>query len=237
MSNTIRASLLCLAARRVVPTGALVGSIAVRCPNCLEMPMQVDAESKLDPIRALLRPRSIAIAIAGASAHAGKLGALLTFLRKYGYRGALFPINPNVSDIDGLPCYPNISAIEAPIDLLVVAMAAAKIPELLRACKPGQVKAVIVLSSGYAELGMMVSRRRTNCGGWPRARGSGSSARTRSAWQISGNAPSDRSARCSTSPICNRARLPSSPRAARRNSPTRRPSISTRSWPPAKAPW
>ena len=67
--------------------------------------MQVDAESKVDPIDALLRPRSIAIA--GASADAGKLGALpLTFLHKYGYSGALYPINPNVADIDGLPCYP-----------------------------------------------------------------------------------------------------------------------------------
>ncbi len=115
--------------------------------------MQVDSENKVNSIGALLRPRSIAIA--GASADAGKLGALpLTFLRKYGYSGALFPINPNVTDIDGLPCYPNISAIEGPIDLLVIAVAAARIPDLLRECKPGQVKAAIVLSSGYAELGV-----------------------------------------------------------------------------------
>ena len=114
--------------------------------------MQVDAESKVSSIGALLRPRSIAIA--GASADAGKLGALpLTFLRKHGYPGALFPINPNISDIGGVPCYPNISAIEEPIDLLVIAVAAARIPELLRECKPGQVKAAIILSSGYAELG------------------------------------------------------------------------------------
>ncbi len=115
--------------------------------------MQVDAESKIDPIDALLRPRSIAIA--GASADAGKLGALpLTFLHKYGYSGALYPINPNVADIDGLPCYPHIGAIEGAIDLLVIAISAARIPELLRACRPGQVKAAIVLSSGYAELGV-----------------------------------------------------------------------------------
>lgn len=115
--------------------------------------MQVDSESKIDSIGALLRPQSIAIA--GASADPGKLGALpLTFLRKYGYPGALFPINPNVPDINGLLCYPNISAIDQPIDLLVIAVAAARIPELLRECKPGQVKTAIVLSSGYAELGI-----------------------------------------------------------------------------------
>ena len=115
--------------------------------------MQVDIENNAGSISALLRPRSIGIA--GASADAGKLGALpLTFLRKYGYPGALFPINPKVSDIDGLPCYPNISAISAPVDLLVIATAAARIPDLLRECRPGQVKSAIVLSSGYAELGV-----------------------------------------------------------------------------------
>ena len=103
-------------------------------------------------IGSLLRPKTIAIA--GASADAGKLGSLpLTFLRKHGYAGALYPINPNVSEIDGLPSLPGIGAINEQIDLLVIAIAAARIPELLRECKVGQVKSAIVLSSGYAELG------------------------------------------------------------------------------------
>ena len=114
--------------------------------------MRVEFPRITDSLGALLRPQSIAIA--GASADAGKLGSLpLTFLRKHGYSGKLYPLNPNVTHIDGLPCLPNIDAIGEGIDLLVIALAAARIPDLLRQCRTGQVKSAIVLSSGYAELG------------------------------------------------------------------------------------
>jgi acetate---CoA ligase (ADP-forming) len=115
--------------------------------------MRAEFTEHSNAIRAILRPQSIAIA--GASADSGKLGSLpLTFLRRHGYSGALYPINPNVREIDGLPCLPSIGAINEEIDLLVIALAAARIPELLRECEPGQVKSAIVLSSGYAELGI-----------------------------------------------------------------------------------
>lgn len=101
---------------------------------------------------ALLRPRSIAIA--GASADRGKLGSLpLEFLRKHGYPGALYPINPRAGEIAGLRCYASPGDIENDIDLLVVAVAAPRVPDLLEQCRPGQVKSALILSSGYAELG------------------------------------------------------------------------------------
>src|ERR1700750_1100686 len=88
-------------------------------------------------ISALLRPGSIAIA--GASAEPGKLGSLpASFLRKHSYQGALFPINPRGGEIEGLHCYQSLTEIEKEIDLLVVAVSAARIPDLLRECSPGQ---------------------------------------------------------------------------------------------------
>ena len=114
--------------------------------------MPAERAAPSDPIAAILRPRSIAIA--GASADPGKIGSLpLTFLRKHGYPGALYPINPTVREIGGLPCYAGLGAIGQDVDLLVIAVAASRIPELLGECRPGQVKSAIVLSSGYAELG------------------------------------------------------------------------------------
>ena len=108
--------------------------------------------AKGSPINALLRPTSIAIA--GASSDPGKLGSLpLTFLQKYGYGGEIYPINPKGGDINGLRSYTRMAEIQNEIDLLVIAVGAAHIPELLRECAPGQVKAAVVLSSGYAELG------------------------------------------------------------------------------------
>lgn len=114
--------------------------------------MRIEFAAQNAAIGALLRPRNIAIA--GASADPGKLGSLpLDFLRRHGYPGALYPINPKVREIAGLRCYGSLSEIESEIDLLVVAVAASRIPDLLGECRPGQVKSALILSSGYAELG------------------------------------------------------------------------------------
>lgn len=101
---------------------------------------------------ALVRPRTIAIA--GASSDPGKLGSLpLQFLRKFGYDGEIFPINARFDELQGLRCYESLASIGRQIDLLIVAIAAERVPVLLDACVPGQVKFAVVLSSNYAEAG------------------------------------------------------------------------------------
>jgi acetate---CoA ligase (ADP-forming) len=103
-------------------------------------------------IRALLQPASIAIA--GASSDPGKLGSLpLAFLIKHGYTGKIHAIHPKLDEISGVRCYKSISEIDGEVDLLVVALAAARIINLLDECRPGQVKAALILSSGFAETG------------------------------------------------------------------------------------
>lgn len=102
------------------------------------------------PLDALLRPRSIAVA--GASSDPGKVGSLpLAFLRKFAYGGALYPINARTPEIAGLPCHPSLSALGETVDLLVVAVAAERIPALLEDALPGQVRHALVLSSNFAE--------------------------------------------------------------------------------------
>lgn len=104
------------------------------------------------PLEALVRPRSIAIA--GASSDPGKLGSLpLQFLRKFAYDGAIYPINAKLDELQGLRCYPSLASIGGPIDLLIVAIAAERVPSLLADSAPGQVKFALVLSSNYAETG------------------------------------------------------------------------------------
>jgi acyl-CoA synthetase (NDP forming) len=103
-------------------------------------------------IKALLQPSSIAIA--GASSDPGKLGSLpLAFLQKHGYAGAIYPVHPKLDEIGGLRCYRSIADVDGDVDLLVIAVPAARIIELLNGCRPGQVKSALVLSSGFAEIG------------------------------------------------------------------------------------
>src|ERR1700730_7774544 len=89
-------------------------------------------------IRALLQPATIAIA--GASLDPGKLGSLpLSFLIKHGYAGRIHALHPKLDEISGVRCYKSISEIEGDVDLLVIAVAAARVIKLLDECRAGQV--------------------------------------------------------------------------------------------------
>jgi len=103
-------------------------------------------------IERLVMPKSVAIL--GASSDRMKIGALpLHFLRKYGYPGRLFPVNPGSAEIDGLTCYPSVAAVPGPVDLLVVSVPVERVVSALEECEPGKVGVALVLTSGYAEVG------------------------------------------------------------------------------------
>jgi len=94
------------------------------------------------------------IAIIGASRDPMKIpGLLLAFLRKNQFPGAIFPVNPNYPDIDGLPCYPSVAAISKPIDLAIVIIPAGAVLGALEQCAAVGVKNAIIISSGFAEEG------------------------------------------------------------------------------------
>ena len=103
----------------------------------------------LDP---LFRPRSIAIV--GASEDFVKInGRPLKFLLDKGYTGGIFPVNPKYGTLAGLPCYPSVSAVPAPVDLAIVAVPASSVAAALRDCAGRKVRAAVVFSSGFGEMG------------------------------------------------------------------------------------
>ena len=104
------------------------------------------------PLDALLRPRSIAIA--GVSDNPAKLGSLpLSFLRKFGYDGELYPIHPKLDEVQGIKCHRSLASVGRPIDVVIVAIGAERVPALLENCERDQVGCALVLSSNYAEAG------------------------------------------------------------------------------------
>ncbi len=104
------------------------------------------------PLDSFFAPSSIAII--GASRDAVKIpGLLLAFLRKNKFAGAIYPVNPNYADIDGLRCYASISAISRPIDLAIVIIPARAVLVALQECAAAGVRHAIVISSGFAEEG------------------------------------------------------------------------------------
>ena len=104
------------------------------------------------PLDSFFAPASIALV--GASRDLEKIpGRLLSFLRKNGYPGRLYPVNPNYDAIDGLTCYPSIAEVGAPVDLAIIVIPARAVLQALEQCAAAGVRNAVVISSGFAEEG------------------------------------------------------------------------------------
>lgn len=106
----------------------------------------------------LFKPSSIAVI--GASRTPGKVGhEVLRNIVNSGFKGRIYPINPNTSEIFGLKCYPNILDVDGNIDLCVVAVPAEIVPRIIEGIGEKKVKILIILSSGFKESGIEGAKR------------------------------------------------------------------------------
>jgi len=84
-------------------------------------------------LHTIFNPRSIAVI--GASDKVGKWGyRLVERPLNTGFRGAIYPINPNKKEILGLTNYPSVQAIPGDVDLAVITTPAATVPGVLQEC-------------------------------------------------------------------------------------------------------
>ncbi|GKQ55083.1 CoA-binding protein [Bradyrhizobium sp. Ce-3] len=102
-------------------------------------------------IAAFLAPRSIAVIGAAPAEQRSIRGMLLRVLRRAGFTGRLAPVNPSYREVNGLPCYPTIAAVEFPIDLAIIALPAQLVCDVVEQCAAAGVRWAIVISSGFAE--------------------------------------------------------------------------------------
>jgi acetyl coenzyme A synthetase (ADP forming)-like protein len=101
---------------------------------------------------AIFRPR--AIAVIGASRHAGTVGGTILWnLVANGYAGKVFPVNPNADVVHSIKCYPDVRAIPDEVDLAVVAVPARLVVDVARACVEKGVRGICVISAGFRETG------------------------------------------------------------------------------------
>ncbi|PIM69737.1 acyl-CoA synthetase [Streptomyces sp. JV178] len=105
-------------------------------------------------VQRLLAPGSVAVI--GAGRTPGGVGrSVLANLRDAGFAGRLYAVNRAVreKELDGVPAYPSVRDIEGPVDLAVVAVPAAQVPEVVTECGEHGVQGLVVVSAGYAESG------------------------------------------------------------------------------------
>lgn len=103
-------------------------------------------------IEAFMNPTSIAVV--GASEDANKVGGkIVSYLRTYGYKGNIFPINPTKREVQGIAAYRDIESVPAEVDAVLIALPSGAVLEQIRRCASKGVKAAVLGSSGFGELG------------------------------------------------------------------------------------
>ncbi len=106
----------------------------------------------LAPVDAIFGAGSIAVV--GASRDPHSIGyTIVRNLVRDGFRGTVYPVNPKADHIRSIRAYPSVSAIPGPVDLVVVCVPALAVPAVMEECGAKGVKAAIIISAGFREVG------------------------------------------------------------------------------------
>ena len=110
---------------------------------------QIAAENAL---RAFFAPR--AVAVIGASRRRGTIGGeIFHNIASYGLHVPVYPINPSAATVQDVPAFRTIEDVPGPVDLAVIAVPAAEVIAVAAACGRKGVRALVVISAGFGEIG------------------------------------------------------------------------------------
>ena len=108
----------------------------------------------------MLYPHSVAVI--GASRNPDAVGAaVVRNLLASGFPGPIYPVNPSATTIQSLAAYPGVEAIPQTVDLAIIAVPAARVVEVAEQCGRKGVRALVVLTAGFAEVGAEGQHRQT----------------------------------------------------------------------------
>ena len=110
------------------------------------------AESDPGSLRALFRPRSVAVV--GASRDPARIGGrIFRYIRDGGFAGPVYPIGTGAEPVQGTDPIPSLDDLPSPADLVFVVVPAPAAPGAVRAAADRGCGACVVVSSGFAESG------------------------------------------------------------------------------------
>lgn len=101
-----------------------------------------------------------AIAVVGVSSNARRGvpwtpggASFISSLEQLGFPGRIYPVNPKATEILGYKTYPTVLSIPEPIDLVIVAVPAQALPDVLEDCSAANARNIHVFTSGFEETG------------------------------------------------------------------------------------
>ena len=114
--------------------------------------MESDESAAFAELEAIFHPR--AIAVAGASANPMSQGhEYVRCLLEFGYRGSVYPVNPNVEEVLGLKAYPSMLEVPGPVDYVISCIPAAGVLKLADDCARKGVRAMHFFTARFSETG------------------------------------------------------------------------------------
>lgn len=106
----------------------------------------------VEALEEILHPQSVAVV--GASANTRSWGYSYTHhLIEYGFRGSIYPVNPNYPEILGIKAYPSLSSIPGMVDYVISCVPAGDVLSLLAECARKEVKVVHLYTARFSETG------------------------------------------------------------------------------------
>jgi acyl-CoA synthetase (NDP forming) len=111
----------------------------------------MDDFANTNNLKPFFEPSSVAII--GASRTPGKGGYnIAENLKRLGYEGRIYPVNPEAKEILGLPVYPDLEHAPEPPELVIIVLPPSLVLSALEGCIARGVKAVIIESAGFGEM-------------------------------------------------------------------------------------
>lgn len=100
----------------------------------------------------ILAPRSVAIL--GASDSPIKAGGRpIDYMRRFGFKGDIYPVNPHRQQIQGMPAYPKLTDLPKQPDTVIISVASHDVAQAIDDAIAVGARSAVIYSSGFAELG------------------------------------------------------------------------------------
>jgi acetyl coenzyme A synthetase (ADP forming)-like protein len=118
--------------------------------------VKIVLEASVKQLEAFFNPRSVAVV--GATKKINKAGHVIfkNFVenkRRGVFKGEIYPVNPHEDYILGFQCYARLTKIPGELELVVIVVPAEIVPEIMEDATAKRVKAAVIISSGFGEIG------------------------------------------------------------------------------------
>ncbi len=121
-------------------------------PEAIEKFEHRDSISAVNAVKFFLEPKGIAVI--GASGDRNAIGGQLFFnLIESDYQGPIFPVNPSREFVQGIKTYKSVLDIPYPIDVAFIVVPYQYVNSVAKECGQKGVKGLIIISSGFSEVG------------------------------------------------------------------------------------